>query len=47
MFASDNKGKIKSIFSTEEIRSLKEANVNADVIEDVASLCDNTIKFIN
>ena len=47
IFASNNKGKIKeikSIFSNEEILSLKEANVNIDVIEDADSFYGNALK---
>jgi XTP/dITP diphosphohydrolase len=44
MFASDNKGKIKSIFSTEEIRSLKEANVDIEVEEDADTFYGNAFK---
>jgi XTP/dITP diphosphohydrolase len=47
IFASNNKGKIKEIkriFSTEEILSLKEVNVNVDVIEDADSFYGNALK---
>ena len=47
IFASNNKGKIKeikSIFDTEEIISLKEANVDIDVIEDADSFYGNALK---
>ena len=47
IFASNNQGKIreiKSIFNNEEIRSLKEANVDIDVIEDADSFYGNALK---
>ena len=47
IFASNNQGKIreiKSIFNTEEIISLKEANVDIDVIEDADSFYGNALK---
>lgn len=47
IFASNNKGKIKeikSIFSNEEIISLKEANVDIDVVEDADSFYGNALK---
>ena len=47
IFASNNKGKIKeikSIFNEEEIISLKEANVDIDVIEDADSFYGNALK---
>lgn len=47
IFASNNKGKIKeikSIFKDEEIISLKEANVDIDVIEDADSFYGNALK---
>ena len=47
IFASTNQGKIreiKSIFNNEEIRSLKEANVDIDVIEDADSFYGNALK---
>lgn len=47
IFASNNKGKIKeikSIFKDEEIISLKEANVEIDVIEDADSFYGNALK---
>lgn len=47
IFASNNKGKlkeIKSIFDTEEIKSLKEANIEIDVVEDQASFYGNALK---
>ena len=47
IFASNNKGKIreiKSIFQDEEIISLKEANVDIDVVEDADSFYGNALK---
>ena len=47
IFASNNKGKIKeikSIFKDEEIISLKEANVDIDVVEDADSFYGNALK---
>lgn len=47
IFASNNQGKIreiKSIFATEEIISLREANVDIDVIEDADSFYGNALK---
>ena len=47
IFASNNKGKIreiKSIFANEEIISLKEANVDIDVVEDADSFYGNALK---
>ena len=47
IFASNNKGKIKeikSIFNTEEVISLKEANVDIDVVEDADSFYGNALK---
>ena len=47
IFASNNKGKIKeikSIFKDEEIISLKEANVDIDVIEEADSFYGNALK---
>lgn len=47
IFASNNQGKIKeikSIFNTEEIISLKEANIEIDVIEDEDSFYGNALK---
>ena len=47
IFASNNKGKIKeikSIFKDEEIISLKEANVDIDVIEDADSFYGYALK---
>lgn len=47
IFASNNQGKIreiKSIFNPEEIISLKEANVDIDVVEDADSFYGNALK---
>ncbi|MGN1371823.1 MAG: RdgB/HAM1 family non-canonical purine NTP pyrophosphatase [Candidatus Coprovivens sp.] len=47
IFASNNKGKIeeiKSILNTEEIISLKEANINIEVEEDADSFYGNALK---
>lgn len=47
IFASNNKGKIreiKSIFSEEEILSLKEVDIDIDVIEDADSFYGNALK---
>lgn len=47
IFASNNKGKlkeIKSIFIEEEIISLKEANIDIDVLEDADSFYGNALK---
>ena len=47
IFASNNKGKIqeiKSIFKEEEILSLKEANIDIDVVEDADTFYGNALK---
>lgn len=47
ILASNNQGKIreiKSIFNNEEIISLKEANVDIDVVEDADSFYGNALK---
>lgn len=47
IFASNNKGKlkeIKTIFNEEKIISLKEANIDIDVIEDADSFYGNALK---
>ena len=47
IFASNNKGKIKeikSIFNKDEIISLKEANVDIDILEDADSFYGNALK---
>lgn len=47
IFASNNKGKIKeikSIFNGSEIISLKEANVDIDVVEDADTFYGNALK---
>jgi len=47
IFASNNKGKIeeiKRIFNEEEIVSLKEANVDIDVVEDADTFYGNALK---
>lgn len=47
IFASNNKGKlteIRKIFNEEKIISLKEANINIDVVEDCDSFYGNALK---
>ena len=47
VFASNNKGKLKemkSIFGEKEITSLKEENIDIDVVEDQESFYDNALK---
>lgn len=47
IFASNNKGKlreIKSIFGEDNIISLKEANIDIDVVEDADSFYGNALK---
>lgn len=47
IFASNNKGKlkeIKSIFETEPIKSLKDANIDIDVEEDADDFYGNALK---
>ena len=47
IFASNNKGKlkeIKSIFGEDNIVSLKEANIDIDVVEDANSFYGNALK---